>query len=112
MGSVSGTVVFGVARHRTLLQLLDPLDLSLKTVADIDGEPRVFGVENVPLWAAFEGVGVFLEEVLKSIDPTVELLHFGLVIVLSLFEGFEQRFGDALQGVGVEVGAHVEDVSC
>ena len=112
VGSVSRTVVRGVARHRALLQLLDPLDLPLKAVADVDSEPRVLGVEDVPLWATFEGVGMVLKEVLESINPTVELLHLSLVIVFSLFEGFEQRFGDALEGVGVEVGTHVENVCC
>ena len=110
MGGVSGAVIFGVARHRTLLQLFDPFDLPLKTVADVDGKPRVFGIEDVPLWATFEGVGVVLEEVLESVDPTIELLYLGPVIVFSLLNCFEQRLGDALQGVGVEIGAHVEDV--
>ena len=112
VGSVSGTVVFGVAGHRALLQLLDPLDLPLKTVADVDGERGVFGVKNVPLRAAFESLGMLLDEVLKAIDPTVELSYLDLVIVLSLLDRFEQRPSDALQGVGVEVGTHVENVSC
>ena len=112
VGSVSGAVFFGVARHCALLQLFDPLDLSLKAVADVDGERRVLGVENVPLWAAFESVGVFLDQVFKSVDPTVELLYLDPVVILSLLESFEQRPGDALQGVGVEVGTHVENVSC
>ena len=54
VGSIPGTVLFGVARHCALLQLFDPLDLSLKTVADVDGERGVFGVENVPLWATLD----------------------------------------------------------
>ena len=33
------------------------------------------------------------------------------VVVFSLFDCLEQRFGDALQGVGVEVSAAVKDVS-
>ena len=111
MGSVSGTVVFGEACHSSLLQLFDPLDLPLKTVADVNGEPGVFGVENVSLRAAFKGVGVGLDEVFKSIDPAVKLAYFGHVVVLSLLDRLEQRFGDALQGVGVKVGAAVENVS-
>ena len=112
VGSVSGAVVFSIARHRALLQLLDPLDLPLKAIADVDGERGIFGVENIPLWASFESLGVLLDEVLESIDPTVELLYLGLVIVLSLLDRLEQCPGDALQGVGVEVGTHVENVSC
>ena len=96
VGGISGTIVFGVARHRALLQLLDPLDLPLKAVADVDGERGVLGVENVPLWAAFESFVVLLDQVFKSDDPTVELLYLGLVVLFSLFKGFEQRFGDAL----------------
>ena len=111
MGSVSGAVIFGETSHRALLQLFDPLDFSLKTIADIDGEPGVFGVENVPFWATFKGVCVSLDKVFKSIDPTVELSHFGHVVVLTLLDCFEQGLGDALQGVGVEVGAAVENVS-
>ena len=94
-----------------MFQLFDPLDFPLKTVADVDGEPRVFGVENVPLWATFEGVSVGFDKVFESIDPTVKLLYFGRVIVFPLLDCFKQRFGDALQGVGVEIGAAVEDVS-
>ena len=89
MGGVSRTVVFGVACHRTLLQLFDPLDLPLKAVADINGERWVLGVENIPLWATFEGFGVLPEEVLEPIDLAIELLHLGLMVGLSLFNGFE-----------------------
>ena len=110
MGSVSRAIVFGIARNRALLQLLDPLNLALKAVADIDSERGVFGIENVPLWAAFEGLSVLLDEIFESDDPTVEFLYLGLVVFFSLFEGLEQRLGDALQGVGVEIGAHVENV--
>ena len=110
MGSVPGAVVFSEARHCALLQLFDPLDLPLKTVADVEGEPRVFGVKNVPFWATFEGVGVSLDEVFESVDPTVELLYFSHVVVLSLLDCFEQRLGDALQSVGVEIGAAVKNV--
>ena len=110
MRGVSGAILLGVARHCALLQRLDPLDFSLKTVANVDGKPRVLGVENVPLGAAFEGVSVLLDEVFKSKDSTVELLDFGFVIVFALFECLEQRLGDALQGVGVEVSAHVENI--
>ena len=108
---VARTVVFGEAGHSTLLQLFDPLDFSLKAVADIDGEPGVFGVEDVPLRAALEGVGVCLDEVLEPVDSSVELAYFGRMVVFSLFDCFEQGFGDTLQGVGVEVGAAIEDVS-
>ena len=86
---VPGTVVFGVARHRTLLQLLDPLDLPLKAVADVDGKRGVLGIENVPLRATLEGLGVLLEEILKSIDPAIELLNFGLMVVFALLKCFE-----------------------
>ena len=111
MGGISGSVVFGVACHRTLLQLFDPFDFPLKAVADIDGERRVLGIENVPFRAAFEGLSVLLEEVLEPVDPAIKLLHLGLMVGLALFDGFEQRLGDALEGVGVKVGAHVEYVS-
>ena len=96
VGGVSGTVVFGKACHCALLQLFDPLDLSLKTVANVDGEPRIFGVENVPLWATLEGVGVSFDEVLEPIDPAVKLPYFGHMIVFPLLDRFKQRFGDAL----------------
>ena len=94
-----------------MLQLFDPLDFSLEAVADIDSESRVFGVEDVSLRASFEGVSVCFDEVLKSVDSGVEFSYFGHVVVLSLFDCFEQCFGDPLQGVGVEVGAAVEDIS-
>ena len=108
---VTRTVVFGEAGHSALLQLLDPFDFSLKTVADIDGESGIFGVEDIPLGAALEGVGVGLDKVFESVDPTVELPYFGCMIVFSLLDRFEQRFGDALQGVGVKVGAAIKDLS-
>ena len=111
MGGISRTVIFGEAGHRALLQLFDPLDFSLEAVADIDGKAWVLGVENIPLRASLESVGVGLDEVLESINSCVELTYFGCVIVLSLFDCFEQRFGDALQGVRVEVGAAIENVS-
>ena len=111
MGSVAWTVVFGEAGHSALLQLFDPLNFSLKAVANVDGKPGVFGVEDVSLGAALEGVGVCFDEVLESVDPAVELSYLGHVIVFSLFDCFEQSFGDALQRVGVEIGAAVEDVS-
>ena len=96
MGSVPGAILFGIARDRALLLLFDPLDLPLKAVADVDGKRGVSGVENVPLWAAFESLGVLLDEVFESKDSTVELLYLGLVIVLSLLNRLEQRPGDAL----------------
>ena len=111
VGSVARTVVFSEAGHGALLQVFDPFNFPLKAVADIDGEPGVFGVKNIPLRASLEGVGVGFDEVFKSIDSSVELTHFGRMIVFSLFDHFKQRFGDALQGVGVEIGAAVENVS-
>ena len=111
MGGVSRAVVLGEAGHRTLFQLFDPFNFSLKAVADIDGEPGIFGVKDIPFRASLKGVSVGFDEILKSIDPSVELAHFGHVIVFSLLNCFEQRFSDALQGVGVEVGAAVKDVS-
>ena len=95
-----------------MLQLFDPFNFSLKAVADVDSEPRVFGVKDIPLRASLEGIGMGFDEIFESIDSSVELAHFGHVIVFSLLDCFEQRFGDALQGVGVEVGAAIEDVSC
>ena len=87
--SVSRAVVFGEACHRALFQLFDPFDLSLKTIADVDGEPGVFGVEDVSFGATFESVGVGLDEIFESVDSTVELSYFGQVIVFSLFDRFE-----------------------
>ena len=109
---VSGTVVFGETGHRSLLQLFDPFDLPLKAVADVDGETRILGVKNVSLGASLEGIGMGFDEIFEPIDSSVELAHFGHVIVFSLLNCFEQRFSDALQGVGVEVGAAIEDVRC
>ena len=111
VGSVARTVVLGEAGHGALLQLFDPFDFSLEAVADVDGESGVFGVKYVPLRATLEGVGVGFDKVLESVDPGIKFPHFGNVVVLSLFDCFEQRLGNALQGVGVEVGAAVEDVS-
>ena len=108
---VPGTVVFSEAGHCSLLQLFDPLDLPLKAVADVDGETRVFSVEDVPLGAPLESVGVGFDEVFESVDSSVELAYFGRVVVLPLFDRFEQRLGDPLQGVGVKVSAAVKDIS-
>ena len=94
-----------------MFQLLNPLDFSLKAVPDVDGKSWVLGVEDIPLRATFEGVGVSFDEVLQSIDSGVEFPYFGHMVVLSLFNCFEQCLGDALQGVGVKIGAAVEDVS-
>ena len=111
MGGISRAVVLRKTGHRALLQLLDPFDLSLKPIADVNGETWIFGIEDIPLRAALEGVGVGFDEVFKSIDSTVELSYLGHVVVFSLFDRFKQCFGDALQGVGVEIGATVENVS-
>ena len=111
VGSVARAVVFGEAGHSALLQLFDPFDFSLKAVADVDGEPGIFGVEDIPLRASLEGIGMGLDEVFESVDPGVELVYFGCVVILSLFDRFEQRLGDALQGVWVEISTAVEDVS-
>ena len=109
--SVARAVVFGEAGHSTLLQLFDPLNLSLKAVADVDSESGILGIEDIPLRASLEDVGVGFNEVFESVDSGVELAHFGHVVVFPLLDCFEQGFGDALQGVGVKVGATVEDVS-
>ena len=107
---VPGTVVFGEAGHRALLQLLDPFDFSLEAVADVDSKTWVFGIEDIPLGASLKGVGVGLDEVLESIDSGIELPYLGCVIIFSLLDCFKQRFGDSLQGVRVKIGAAVEDV--
>ena len=109
---VSRTIVFGETGHRSLLQLFDPLNLSLETIADVDCKPWILGVEDVSFGASFESVGVGFDEVLQSGNLSIELQHFGGMVGLSLFDGFEQHLGNALQGVGVEVGAAVQDVSC
>ena len=110
VGGVPGAVVLSEAGHSALLQLLDPFDFPLKPVADIDGEPGVFGVEDISLGASLEGVGVGFDKVFESVDPGVELTYFGRMVVLSLFNCFEQGFGDSLQGVRVKIGATVKDV--
>ena len=111
VGSVARTVVFGETGHSALFQLFDPLNFSLKAVANVDGEPGVFGVKDVSLRATLEGVGMGLDKVFEPIDPGVELAYFSCMVVFPLFNCFEQRLGNALQGVGVEVSAAVEDVS-
>ena len=94
-----------------MFQLFDPFDLPLKAVANIDGKSWVLGIEDIPLGASLESVGVGFDQIFESVDPGVELSYFGGMIVFSLFNCFEQGFGDALQGVRVEIGAAVEDVS-
>ena len=94
-----------------MLQLFDPLDFSLEAVADVDGETWVLGVEDISLRASFESVGVGFDEVLESVDSSVELTYFGHVVILSLFDCLEQCLGDPLQGVGVKVSAAIKDVS-
>ena len=112
MRGVSGTVIFGETGHRALLQLFDPFDFSLQAVADVDGKAGVFGIEDVSFGAAFEGVAMGFNEVFQSGDSGVELQHFSSMVGLSLFDGFEQRLGDTLQGVGVKVSAAIQDVGC
>ena len=111
MWGVAWTVIFGEAGHCALLQLFDPLDFPLKAVADVDGKSWVLGVEDIPLRASLEGVGVGPDQVLESVDSGVKLSHFSGVVIFPLLDSFEQGFGDALQGVRVEVSAAVEDVS-
>ena len=89
MGSVARTVVFGEAGHGALLQLFDPLDLSLKAISDVDSKPGVFGVENIPLRASLEGIGVGFDEVFESVDSGVELAYFGHVVVFPLLDCLE-----------------------
>ena len=112
MRGVPRTVVFGEAGHCPLLQLLDPLNLSLQTIADVNCKPWILGIEDVSFGAPLEGISMGFDEVFQSGDSSVELQHFGSVVGLPLFNGFEQRLSNALQGVGVEVGAAVQDVSC
>ena len=111
MRSVPGAVILGETGDGALLQLLDPFDFPLKAVPDVDSEPGIFGVKDVPLRATLEGVGVGFDEVFEPVDSSVELTYFGCVVVLPLLDRFEQCFGDPLQGVGVKVSAAVEDVS-
>ena len=111
VGGVARTVILGETGHSALFQLFDPLDLSLKAIANVDGEPGIFGVKDVSLGASLKGVGVSFDEVLELVDSGVELPYFGCVIIFSLFNCLEQGFGDPLQGIRVEVGAAVKDVS-
>ena len=53
-----------------------------------------------------------LDKVFESEDTGIEFGHLGDVVSFSLFNGFKQRLGDALQGIGVEVGATIQDVGC
>ena len=89
VGGISGTVVFGEAGHRALFQLFDPLDFSLQTVADVDSEPGILGIENIPLRASLEGVGVSFDEIFKSVDSRIEFAYFGRVVVFPLFDCFK-----------------------
>ena len=89
MGSIPRSVVFGETGHRTLLQVFDPLDFSLKAVADIDGKTRIFSVEDISFGAPLEGVGVGFDEVFESVDSGVELSYLGGMIVLPLFDRFK-----------------------
>ena len=72
VGGVARTVVFGEAGNCALLQLFDPFDLALEAVADVNGEPGVFGVEDVSLRAVLEGVGVGLDQIFESDDTGIE----------------------------------------
>ena len=89
MGSVSRTVVFSETGHCALLQLFDPLDFLLEAIANVDSEPWVFGVEDVSLWAALEGVGVSSNQVFESGDPGIKFQYFGGVVSFPLFDCFE-----------------------
>ena len=61
----------------------------MKTITDVDGEPRVLGVEDIPLGTAFEGVGVRFDKVFESVDSAVELPYLGHVVIFSLFNRFK-----------------------
>ena len=111
MRGVSRAVIFSKAGHRSLLQLFDPLDFPLKAIADIDGKTRVLGVEDVSLRASLEGIGMGSDEIFESVDSSVELMYFSCVIVFPLFDCFKQCLGNPLQGIGIEIGTAVEDVS-
>ena len=111
MRGVARAVVLGETSHGALFQLFDPFDFPLKTIADVNGEAGVFGVKDISFGASLKGVSVGFDEVFESADSSVELAHFSRVIVFSLFDSSEQCLGDALQGVGVEIGAAVENVS-
>ena len=76
-----------------MLQLLDPFNLTLEAVADVDSETRVFGIEDVSFGAALEGVGVSFDQIFKPVDPGVELSYFGDMVILSLFNSFEEGLG-------------------
>ena len=89
MGGVSGTVVFGEAGHGALLQLFDSFDFLLQSITDVDSEPWVFGVEDIPLGTPLEHVGVGFDEVFKSIDSGIELPYLGHMVFLSLSDCFE-----------------------
>ena len=89
VGSVARAVVLGEAGHGALLQLFDPFDLPLKAVADVDSKSGILGIEDIPLRASLEGVGVGFDEVFESVDSSVELAHFGHVIVFPLLDCFE-----------------------
>ena len=72
-----------------MLQLFDPLDFSLKTIADVDGEPGVLSVEDISFRAALEGVGVRFDKVFESVDSAIELSYLGHVVIFSLFDRFK-----------------------
>ena len=73
MGSVSRAVVFSETGHSALLQLLNPLDFPLKSIADVDGKSGILGIEDVPLGASLEGVGMSFDEVFESVDSGVDV---------------------------------------
>ena len=110
MRGIPRAVVLSKTGHHALLQLLDPFNLSLKTVADIDGKPGIFGVEDVPFGAALEGVSMGFDKVFEPGDSGIEFHNFGGMVVFSLLDGSKQRLSDALQSVGVEVGTAGQDV--
>ena len=59
----------------------------------------------------FEGVSVGLDEIFKLDDLGMELRYFSGVVGFSLFDCFKQCLSDALQSVGVEIGATTVDVA-
>ena len=89
MGSIARTIVFGEAGHGALLQLFNPLNLPLEAIADVDSEPGIFGIEDIPLRATLESIGMGFDKIFESVNPSVELAYFSRVVVFPLFDCFE-----------------------